>query len=107
MRLFFCIGLILMNITMFSQQDDIFDELDDLTIKESNNEVIATFKSTRLMLGQSTERVKVDQLHFRISHVFSKIRGIDNFFGMDNINKDNFKLVEYVLSGLLDLAKPN
>ena len=66
---------ILVHMTMLSQQNDVFNELDDLTIKESSD-VIATFKSTRLMLGQSTERVQKNQLHFRISHVFGKIKGI-------------------------------
>lgn len=102
MKLFLFGLTILVCTRMFSQQDDILDELDDLTIKESS-EVIATFKSTRIMLGQSTERVKADQLHFRISHVFSKIKGIDNFFGMDNINNMSMSF-DYGLTDFIQLV---
>lgn len=84
------------------QDDDLFAELDDLTI-ESDNEVIATFKSTRLLIGQSTERVKQRQLHFRISHVFGKIKGIDNFFGLDQINNMHISL-EYGLTDFIQLG---
>lgn len=84
------------------EDDDLFAELDDLTI-ESDNEVIATFKSTRLLIGQSTERVKQRQLHFRISHVFGKIKGIDNFFGLDQINNMHISL-EYGLTDFLQLG---
>tara|TARA_R110002012_G_scaffold9716_4_gene45032 strand:+ start:3757 stop:4653 length:897 start_codon:yes stop_codon:yes gene_type:complete len=82
--------------------DDLFSELDDLTI-EGDNEVIASFKSTRLLIGQSTERVKKSQLHFRISHVFGKIKGIDNFFGLDQINNMHFSL-EYGLTDYIQLG---
>lgn len=96
--------------TSFAQEEDLFAELDNLTIKD-NSEVIATFKSTRLMLGQSTERVRKGQLHFRISHVFSKIKGIDNFFGLDNLNNMHlsfeYGLTEYVQLGLTRSNKPD
>lgn len=110
MKLLLTSFAILMHMIMLSQEKDVFDELDDLTIKESS-EVIATFKSTRVMLGQSTERVKEDQLHFRISHVFSKIKGIDNFFGMDNINNMSmsfdYGLTDYIQLGLARSNKPD
>ncbi len=110
MRLFISGVAILVNLTMLSQQNDILDDLDDLTIKESS-EVIATFKSTRVMLGQSTERVKANQLHFRISHVFGKIKGIDNFFGMDNINNMSmsfdYGLNDFIQLGLARSNKPD
>ena len=93
-----------------TESDDLFSELDDLTIEESN-EVIATFKSTRILLGQSTERVKKRQLHFRISHVFGKIEGISNFFGLDNINNMHlsfeYGLTDYIQLGLLRSNKPD
>ena len=93
-----------------SETDDLFKELDDLTIEESN-ETIATFKSTRILLGQSTERVKKRQLHFRVSHVFGKIEGIDNFFGLDNINNMHlsfeYGLTDYIQLGLIRSNKPD
>ncbi len=92
------------------KEDDLFDELDAITTKE-NTDVIATFKSTRLLLGQSTERVRNEQLHFRISHVFSKIKGIDNFFGLDNLNNMHisfeYGLTDYIQLGLSRSNKPD
>ncbi len=87
--------------------ENLFDELDELTTKGSS-EVIATFKSTRIILGQSTERAKENQLHFRISHVFSKINGIDNFFGLDNLNNMHISF-EYGINNNLQvgLARSN
>ncbi len=103
--------LLLSQVTVFSQEEeDIFNELENITTK-ANEEVIATFKSTRLMLGQSTERVKAEQLHFRISHVFSKIKGIDNFFGLDNLNNMHisfeYGLSDYIQLGLARSNKPD
>jgi len=97
---------------MFAQEsdDDMFEELDEITTKESQ-EVIATFKSTRLVIAQSTERVRASQLHFRVSHVFGKIKGIDNFFGLDNLNNMNlsfeYGLTDYIQLGLARSNKPD
>ena len=90
-----------------AQEDDIFSELDNIT-EEGNHEVIAAFKSTRLMIGQSIERVRKDQLHFRISHVFQKILGVQNFFGLDNLNNMHLSF-EYGLSDFIQvgLAREN
>lgn len=86
-----------------AQEKDVFAELDEMT-EEGDHEVIAAFKSTRLMLGQSIERVRKDQLHFRISHLFQKILGIQNFFGLDNLNNMHFSfeygLTDHVQVGL-------
>ena len=88
---------------MISQEtEDLFSELDQMTTQESN-EVIATFKSTRLIIGQSTERVRNEQLHLRISHVFGEIKGIDNFFGLDNLNNMHISL-EYGLTDNIQLG---
>lgn len=90
-----------------AQEDDIFSELDSIT-EESNHEVIAAFKSTRLMIGQSIERVRKDQLHFRISHVFQRILGVQNFFGLDNLNNMHLSF-EYGLTDFIQvgLAREN
>ncbi|PHS07562.1 MAG: hypothetical protein COA88_08545 [Kordia sp.] len=98
-------------LALFSQEEeDLFGELDKLTIK-AESEVNATFKSSRLMLGQSTERVKANQLHMRISHVFGKIKGIDNFFGMDHINNMHmsfeYGLKDHIQLGLARSNKPD
>ncbi len=91
--------------------DDLFAELDAISETETSDEVIAAFKSTRLMLGQSTERVRKDQLHFRISHMFGKINGIDNFFGLDDILNMHFSfeygLTDKIQLGLIRSNKPD
>lgn len=104
---------------LFSQEDlptsvdvefDLFDELDVITTKE-NGDVLASFKSTRLILAQSTERVKKQQLHFRISHVFSKIKGLDNLYGLDHLNNMHisfeYGLTDYIQLGLIRSNKPD
>lgn len=110
---FFLIAIFL--VTSFStkinaQEDDLFSELDAIT-EEGDHEVIAAFKSTRLMLGQSIERVRKDQLHFRISHLFGKILGIQNFFGLDNLSNMHlsfeYGVTDYIQVGLSRANKPD
>ncbi len=104
--LFLCFFTYLLN----AQEDDLFAELDAIS-KPKKEEVIATFKSTRLMIGQSTERVRTGQLHFRVSHVFSKIKGIDNFFGLDNLNNMHlgfeYGITNYIQAGIARSNKPD
>lgn len=98
------------NSNLFAQEDSLFNELDEITDVQ-NHEVIASFKSTRLMLGQSIERVRAKQLHFRISHVFGKILGVQNFFGLDNLNNMHlsfeYGLTDYIQLGLSRSNKPD
>ena len=102
--------LLLLNYTSQAQDDNLFEELDAITEEESTD-VIATFKSTRLMLAQSTERVRNGQLHFRISHVFSRIEGISNFFGIDNLNNMHlgleYGITDYLQVGIARSNKPD
>lgn len=70
--------------TRVFSQDDLMKMLDD----ENKNQTIytaATFKSTRLINGQTIETVGKNQLNFWISHRFGAINSgfIDNFFGLD------------------------
>jgi hypothetical protein len=52
--------------------------------------VIATFKSTRLVLSQTTETVKKGNLNFQIIHRFGDIAGKDGgaqpLYGLDDVN---------------------
>jgi len=52
--------------------------------------VIATFKSTRLVLSQTTETVKKGNLNFQIIHRFGDVAGANGggkyFFGLDDVN---------------------
>ena len=64
-------------------QDSLMDLLDANT-KPVINYTSATFKSTRILDGQSIERMKAGQLDFRISHRFGKLNsGAYNLFGLD------------------------
>lgn len=62
-------------------------ELDSLLQAELGNpteEVLATFKTTRIISGHSTERVRKGDLDFRIAHRFGSIQGgAYEFFGID------------------------
>lgn len=52
--------------------------------EETTNYTTATFKATRIINGQSIERMKYGQLDFRIHHRFGYLNsGADQFFGLD------------------------
>lgn len=64
-------------------QDDLMNMLDDST-DQTTDEVIATFKSTRIMNGHSIERMRAKQFDVRIHHRFGTLNsGAYNFWGMD------------------------
>jgi len=45
-----------------------------------------TFKSSRLVLGQSTVQLSKGELQFRVSHLFGRISdGIDELYGLDQM----------------------
>jgi hypothetical protein len=62
---------------------------------------VAIFKSTRLVLGQTTEMIKKNELNFQIIHRFGDIAGTNGggstAFGIDRVN-DVFFGFEYGLS---------
>lgn len=73
-------------------QNDSLNEMSDLenllNLEDAKNmekeNVSATFKSTRLVVGQSVENVGVGVLDFRISHRFNSIeKGVKDLFGLD------------------------
>jgi hypothetical protein len=72
-----------LSIQAFSQ-DDLMKMLDNETPKQTDY-TSATFKSTRLINGQTIETVGKNQLNFWISHRFGALNTgfIDNFFGLD------------------------
>jgi hypothetical protein len=52
---------------------------------ESKEYVMATFKTSRLVSGQSVENMPAGVLDFQIAHRFGALnQGVHNFFGMDN-----------------------
>ncbi len=62
-------------------------DLDALLDKEANPQTTyatATFKSTRIVNGHSVERMKKNQLEFRVSHRFGQLNeGSYNLWGLD------------------------
>jgi hypothetical protein len=64
-------------------QDSLMDLLDSNT-QPVINYTTATFKSTRILDGQSIERMRAGQLDFRISHRFGRLNsGSYNLWGLD------------------------
>lgn len=86
-----------------AQDDDIFNELESMN-EVQKQEVIAAFKSTRVILAPSIERVKKNQLHFRVSHLFSSVTsGYRNLFGLDQLVNMNLSL-DYGLNDNIQLG---
>lgn len=83
MKKLITIILCVWSIQAFSQ-DDLMKMLDNET-KNQTEYTSATFKSTRLINGQTVETAGKNQLNFWISHRFGAINTgfIENFFGLD------------------------
>lgn len=78
------IGLILFSGYSFSQDDDLMDLLND-EVGEQKIYTAYTFKSTRIINGQSIERMQKNQLDFRVNHRFGEVKaGAYELFGLDN-----------------------
>lgn len=81
-------------------------DLDALVDKESEPETTiatATFKSTRIVNGHSVERMKKNQLEFRVSHRFGQLNeGSYNLWGLDQ--STIHLALEYGLTDWLELG---
>ena len=67
-------------------QDDLLEMLDNSTNEETVY-TSATFKSSRIINGQSVEQMKARQLDVRIHHRFGPVNlGSDGFWGLDESN---------------------
>lgn len=68
-------------------QDDLLDILDEVEPEqeETIDYTIATFKTTRLVIGQSVETNSEGVLNVLIGHRFGRVNGsVKEFFGLDN-----------------------
>lgn len=67
-------------------QNDLLDFLAD-SVEDTNQEVFATFKTTRIVNGHSIETVKKRGLDFRVTHHFGDVAGngggVHTLYGMD------------------------
>jgi len=84
LRILLLFGLIISSATLYAQ------DIDQLLNEATGNETeytTATFKSTRIINGQSIERMPVGQLDFRIAHRFGQFNsGAYNLWGLDQAN---------------------
>lgn len=83
MKVLRLLAMLMCSSTVLYAQDDLLNELS----KQDSAHTIpvsATFKSTRVVNGQSVETMKKKHLDFRISHRFGKLNsGAYQFFGLD------------------------
>ncbi len=98
--------LLMMGMTLLTTSRTVAQNLEDLLKSEEKtgaDEVTATFKSTRIINGHSIERMKKNQLEFRISHRFGRLNsGGYEFFGLDQ-SVIHFSL-EYGLTNWLEFG---
>jgi len=76
------LGMIVLCSIPAKSQD--LDALLDKELKPETTYATATFKSTRIVNGHSVERMKKNQLEFRVSHRFGQLNeGSYNLWGLD------------------------
>ena len=64
---------------------NLLSQLEKESVENKTNYAVATFKTTRIVDGQSVENLPKNVLDLRISHRFGPISsGVYNFFGLDN-----------------------
>ncbi len=87
-RLYTLVLLFILTTTYSSvyAQDDLLNMLENDSLNKSGKQfTYATFKSTRVINGQSIETQKAGVLQFLISHRFGRLNtGAYNFFGLDD-----------------------
>ncbi len=83
-KLFFTVVIVLLSSTKLMSQD--LDKLLDAETEARTEYTAGTFKATRLINGQSIERMQTGQLDFRIDHRFGLITDSYNAFGLDQSN---------------------
>jgi len=75
---------LIFNTSRLLAQDDLLNELnDEINASSRTTYTKATFKTTRLINGQTTEITGPGVLDFRIRHRFGALNGGNNFFGLD------------------------
>lgn len=83
-------------------QDSLLALLDSQAIRQ-HEEVIATFKASRIVNGQSIEGAGAGELQFVVAHRFGQVNeGLGTFFGLDDAS--TMLSLEYGLSPRLQVA---
>ncbi|PCH66760.1 MAG: hypothetical protein COC01_07300 [Bacteroidetes bacterium] len=107
MKIWLLVLLTVLSINLHAQ-DDMMDLLNAETEDVSNDPVIATFKTTRIVNAHSVETVKAKTMDVRISHRFGNAGGasgggIHQLYGLDNAA--NIRLaMEYGVTDKLTLG---
>ncbi|MDB5120351.1 MAG: hypothetical protein JWN56_1569 [Sphingobacteriales bacterium] len=91
----------------FSNAQEVDSLMNQMSPKKDEGKVIATFKSSRLILSQTTTMVKKNNLDFKVVHRFGDIGG-DNggsktLFGLDN-SSDIYIDFDYGISDRLNIG---
>src|SRR6187402_279510 len=82
--LLFAVIILAANSSIAQDSTDVMANLEKETQKEETTYTTATFKTTRVVTGQSTENTAPGVLDFRINHRFGQLNsGIYNMFGLD------------------------
>lgn len=94
-KLFFIFFLSVSSFRLFAQDDELSKLVDAQSPNNPSDEkVIATFKTTRLINLTTIEQVKKGELDFRIAHRFGDLAGnnggASTFFGFDNVSDIRF-----------------
>ncbi len=102
LKLFLTLLLFAMSTTVFAQ-DDLLDML-DASVEPETNYTSATFKSTHIVNGQSIERMRKQQMDFRISHRFGRLNGgAYELWGLDQAHIHfslEYGLYDWIMIGL-------
>lgn len=84
--------------------DALMQELNEGQATKQNHYVMATFKATRIINGQSVENLGKGILDFRISHRFGQLnQGAQNFFGLDDATTRlglDYGITDWLMVGL-------
>ncbi|HEY1023993.1 MAG TPA: DUF5777 family beta-barrel protein [Sphingobacteriaceae bacterium] len=105
MKKYLLTALIAVSSPSFSQETDSL--MRSLSADSSQTPVIATFKSSRLILSQTTTMVRKGDLDFKVVHRFGDIAGSEGgsetFWGLDN-SSDIYLNLEYGISDRINVA---
>ncbi|NNU34501.1 hypothetical protein HK413_10980 [Mucilaginibacter sp. S1162] len=100
------LALLAVTLSAKAQQKSAADSLMNAMSANDKPVPVAIFKSTRLVLAQTTEMVKKNELNFQIIHRFGDIAGTNGggraAFGIDRVN-DVFFGFEYGVSDNFNL----
>lgn len=100
---FLCLTMILGLSTGIMAQDDLLNLLED-EMGPVTEEVVATFKSTRVINCHSIERMQGGDLDFRVGHRFGLLSGgWDEFFGLDESSSKvslEYGITDWLMAGV-------